>query len=110
MKQFSDFLRENDRYYIYALQALKQLFTETSCIWQKWIEIDIEEYLSNSMDMLNSSLGGFTGACFFRQRRLSLSLPRGGRLCTPCPPRRPFGGRRMGSGSGAIDFWRRQEP
>ena len=60
------------------------------------------------MDMLNSSLGGFTGVCFFRQQRLSRILPRGGRLCTLCPPRRPFGGRRMGSGSGVIDFWRRQ--
>ncbi|MGF7109483.1 DUF6966 domain-containing protein [Treponema pedis] len=37
---------ENDRYYICALQALKQLFTETSCAWQKWIETDIKEYLS----------------------------------------------------------------
>lgn len=41
-----DYKKENDRYYICALKALKQLFTETSCAWKKWIETDIEEYLS----------------------------------------------------------------
>lgn len=41
-----DYKKENDRYYICALKALKQLFTKTSCAWKKWIETDIEEYLS----------------------------------------------------------------
>lgn len=59
MKQFPDFLRENDRYYIYALQALKQLFTETSCTWQKWIETDIEEYLSTGS--VEHHLGAYGG-------------------------------------------------
>ena len=59
MKQIPDFLRENDRYYIYALQALKQLFTETSCTWRKWIETDIEEYLSTGS--VEHHLGAYGG-------------------------------------------------
>lgn len=54
-----DYKLENDRYYIYALQALKQLFTETSCTWRKWIEIDIEEYLSTGS--VEHHLGAYGG-------------------------------------------------
>lgn len=54
-----DYKLENDRYYIYALQALKQLFTETSCTWRKWIETDIEEYLSTGS--VEHHLGAYGG-------------------------------------------------